>query len=582
MKELQESVAEISTSNKAAKQDRDKYKDDVGDCPDSEQLAAEILAELKRNGVTVNHKTANKNIMAGTNTGKYIETEFDINGQSGTEEGFGEENAEAIERNTGNSEAESTLLQIIKPPENTSEAQETLMENAQLGLSNTNTNLTLNSSSFQGQHRFDLQINKNSTMDKAESAKQAQVTIQIIPHNISLQLGNSVHDPLLGLDLHNVAAIIQNSDSTVIQQRPQPALAIVHETASNDKNSTPVTQINKDDTDTEADRDLEPDANATLHEEQNYVNGTSAYNQSENSDIAHSTEAHGSGILFAKNNEEIMRNYSSKVSEPPHNPAITILVTNEETNENLSITVIKKNGSTDVTHLSETNLLTNHSSYNSSHSGQTFNISDKEHVKTDGTISVTDIAHVALKNVTEANSNNTATVSEVQVTDPLKRITELNIHEGKGNLTTEEFWQVLQLAKKQLDKHAKNDTMTVNNLITFTQNSSENQDREWEKAKPAMLFSTDAIQNLVSAMNNTEDRHYDVQRHKYLSRLQELATELVSRENGSFEMTDYFNFTNTTDEIRNVTSDEGKNEETDKKIPYKEADITAMEERRNA
>jgi hypothetical protein len=305
---------------------------------------------------------------------------------------------------------------------------------------------------------------------------------------------------------------------------------------------------------------LEPDANATLHEEQNYGNGTSAYKQSENSDVAHSTETHRGGILVARNNEEIIRNYSSKVSEPPQNPAISILVTNEEKNENLSITVIKKNGNTDVTHLSETNPLTNHSSYISSHSGQTFNISDKEQVKTDGTISVTNIIHVALQNVTESNSNNTAAVSEVQVTDPLKRITELNVHEGKGNLTVEEFWRVLQLAKKQLDKHGKNDTMTVNNLTTFTQNSSENRDPERAQHKPSMLFSTDAIKNLVSAMNDTEDRHYDIQRHQYLSRLQDLATELVSRANGSFEITDYFNFTNTTDEMRAVTSDDGNNE----------------------
>ncbi|XP_023704622.1 uncharacterized protein LOC111862963 isoform X3 [Cryptotermes secundus] len=559
LQELQESVAEISTSNKAAKQERDKYKDDVGDCPDSEQLVVEILAELKRNGITINHKTAKENTMAETNTGKDIEIEFDRNDLSGTEEGFGEENAEAIVRNTGNSEAESTLLQIIKPPENVSEAEETLMENAELGLSTRNTNLTLNSSSFQGQHRFDLQINKNSTMDEAERAKPAQVMIQIIPHNISLQLGNSIRDPLLGLNLHNVAAVIQNSDSTVIQQRSQPDLATVHETASSDKNSTYVTQINKDDTDTEADRDLEPDANA-LYEEQNYINGTSAHNQSEKSDVADRTEAHRSGILVARNNEEITRNYSSKVSEPPQNPAITILVTDKEKNENLSITVIKKNRSNDVTHLSETNLPTNHSSYNSSHRGQTFNISDKEHIKTYGTISVTNITHTALNSVTESNSNNTATVSEGPVTDPLKRITELNVREGKGNLTIEEFWRVLQLAKKQLDEHGKNDTMTVNNLITFTQNSNENRDPEQVKHKPSMLFSTDAIKNPVSAMNDTEDQHYDVQRHEYLSRLQDLATELASRANGSFEVKDYFNFTNTTDEISDVTSDEGNNE----------------------
>jgi hypothetical protein len=559
LQELQESVAEISTSNTAAKQDRDKYRDDVGDCPDSEQLAAEISAELKRQGVTVNHKIKKENIMAETNTDKDTETEVDRKGSSGAEEGFGEETAEETERNTENSEVESTLLEIIKPPENISEVDEISMENVQLGTSSTNTNLTLNSSSFQGQHRFDLQTNKNSTMDKVERVKPAQVTIQIIPHNISLQLGNNDHDQLLGLDLHNFAAIIQNSDSTV-NQRSQAALAFVHKTPSND-NNTHVTQINTYDRDAEVDGNLEPDVNATLHEEIKYINGTFTYNQSKNSGVSHSTEIHSGGILVARNNEEIMRNKSPKVSEPPHIPAITILVTNKEKTENLSITEIKKNGSSDgFPQLSDNNLLTSHSSHNSSHSDQTFNISDKEHVKTDGTISTTNLTHAALENVTESNSNNTGAVSEVQATGPLKRIMDLNTHEGKGNLTIQDFWRDLQLAKKQLDKNGKNDTLMVNNLITFTQNSSENEDPEWVKHTPSTLFSTDAIQNLVSAMNDTEDRNYDIQRQQYLSRLQELATELVSRTNGSsVEISDYFNLTNTTDEIRDVTSDEGNN-----------------------
>jgi hypothetical protein len=545
LQELQESVVEISTSNIAAKQDRDKYKDDVGDCPDSEQLAVEILAELKRKGVTVHHKITKANIITETNTGKDIESDVDRNYLFGAEEGFGEETAEETERNTGKSEAESTLLQIIKPPENTSEIDAILTENIQLGSSTTNTNLTINSSSINGQHRSDLEVNKNSTMDRSERVNPEHVTIQITPHNISLQLGKNDHD------LHNFAAIIQNSDLTVVQQRSQPALAVVPEIDSNDKNNTRVTQIYKDDTDTEVDTDLEPEANATLHEELNYINGTFAYNQSENSDAAHSTDIQSSGILVVRNNDEIMRNYSSKVSEPAHNPAITILVTNKKTNENLSITVIKQNGSTDTAQLSETNILANHSSYNKNHSGQTFNISDKEYDKKDSTISTA--------NMTESSSNNTDAASEIQVTDPLKGTTELGNHEQKGNITIEEFWRVLQLAKKQLDKDGKNNTLTVNDPITFTQNSSENQDLERAKHKLSTLFNTDAIQNLVSAVNNTEDRNYDIVRQRYLSRLQELATELVSRANGSFETTDYFSFTNTTDEIRDVTSDEGNN-----------------------
>jgi hypothetical protein len=532
LQELQEAVVEISTSNTPAKQNRDKDKDDTGDCPDSEQLAAEILAELKRKSVTVSHKITKENIMAETNIGKDTEGAAGRNNLFGAEEGFEEETAEETERNMGNSRADLTLLQTVKLADNTSEVDEILTDDVQLGSSTTGTNLTMNTSSIQGQHRFDLQIQKNST-DKA-----AQVTIQIIPHNISLQLGNSDHDPLLGLDLDNFAAIIQNSDSTVIQQRSQPTLAVVHKTVSNDKNNTHVTHINKDDT--EIDRDLEPDANATLHEELNYTNGTFAYNQSEKSDVAHS-----SGILFARDNEEITRNYLSKISKPPHNPAITILVTNEKKNENLSITVFKENGSSDGARLPEANLPSNHSSYNKSHSGQ---------------ISITNITHASLKNITESSSNNTDAVSEVQVT-------ELSNHDGKGNLTTEEFWRVLQLAKEQLDKNGKNDTLTANNAISFTQNNSGSEDPEQAKHKLSALFSTDTIQNLVTAMNDTEDRNYDIQRQRYLSRLQELATELVSRSNGSFETTDYFNFTNTTHEIRDPTLDEGNNKYTDEKDP---------------
>jgi hypothetical protein len=548
LQELQESVVEISTSNIAAKQDRDKYKDDVGDCPDSEQLAVEILAELKRKGVTVNRKTTKENIIAETNTGKDIESEVDRNDLFGAEEGFGEETAEETERNTANSETESVQLQIIKPPENTSEVDEILMENVRPGSSTTNTNLTINSSSTQGQHRFDLQVYKNSTTDGAERVNPAHVTIQIIPRNISLQLGKSDHDPLLGLDLHNFAAIIQNSDSTVIQQRSQPTLAVVHETGSNDKNNTRVTQTYKDETDTEVDVELGPDVNATLHGELNYINGTFVYNQSENSDVAHGTDIQSSGKLAVRN-EEILRNSSSKTSEPSHNPAITILVANEKINGNLSITVIKQNGSTDTAQLPETNIPANHSSYNKNHSGQNFNISDKEYVKTDGTISTA--------NIIESSSNSTDAASQVPVTGPLKRTVELGDHEEKGNITIGEFWRVLQLAKRQLDNNGKNDTLTVNDPITFTQNSSGNQDPERAKHTVSTIFSTDAIQNLVSATNDTEDRNYGIQRQRYLSRLQELATELVSRANGS---SDDLSFTNTTDEIRDITSDEGKSE----------------------
>ena len=64
MQELQESIREVPLNNAAVK--HDKY--DTVDCPDSEQLAVEILAELKRREVTVNHQITKEDMKPETET----------------------------------------------------------------------------------------------------------------------------------------------------------------------------------------------------------------------------------------------------------------------------------------------------------------------------------------------------------------------------------------------------------------------------------------------------------------------------------------------------------------------------------
>jgi len=557
LQELQELITEMSTINAVARQDRDKYKDDTEDCTDNEQTAVAILTHMKRKGVTINHNVTNENVTAETNRGRDTETEVDKNYMFGAKEGFGEETVNETERNTVSKEVESTLLQILESPANTSEEEndedEVLMEGEKHGLSIADTNPTLNSSSFQRQHRFNLQTNKNSTTDKAESVKPAQVTIQIIPHNINLQLGNNDHhDQLLGLDLHNFAAIIQNSDSTVNQLRP-PTLTIVHATASNHKNNTNVTQINTGDRDVGIDDNLQPNVNATSLEELNYINGTFAYNQSQNSDIAHNTEVQGSGVTVTSNNEEIKGSYSkahSNVSQVPQTYAIS-LTKNQDKNENLPTGEIKENKSSDVDHQTKNTL---HSNYNSSPNGQIFNTSERDHITTNGTISLANIINVTLKNVTKSNTNYTEVVSDIQLPAPLKRFMELNAHEGRDNLTLQNFWRDL-LARNKLGQNGT--SVFLSNFSAFTQNNSENQDIAQVKHKVSTLFSTNTTQNLESALNDTEDTNYGIQQQQYLNRLQELATELVNRKDGSaLEIADHFQFVNTTDEIRRAISEE--------------------------
>jgi formiminotetrahydrofolate cyclodeaminase len=534
LQELQESIGEVPINNAVAKQE--KY--DTVDCPDSEHLAVEILAELKRRGVTVNHKITKENINPHTETDKDNDTD-----SNGAEELFGEEANEEIERNTENKQGESTVLQILQSPKNTSEEEDIhndmLKEGMHYGSSTANTNLTLNSSSFQRGHRFDLQTNKNSTTEKAESINPAQVAIKLIPHNINLQLGENSDGQVLEHDWNNIVAIIQSSDSTVTQQGQQPTFAIIHATSSNDKSKINVTQINTDNTD----KHLQPNVNATLHGELNYINRTFAYNQSENSDATHSTEVYDSEDTAARNNEEMKSNYhSSDATQVPLAPALSPLITNPHKGGHSQT---NQRSSSDVANISRNTVLVSHSRYNSSPSGQIFNISEQEHILPN----TTNVTHIS-----ELNSNNTEAASKVQVPSPLTRLMELYTREGKINLTLQDFWRDL------MAKNNKNHTSVINDFITFSQNSSESEDTALDKHKPSALFNTDTIQHLLSALNDTENNSYDAQRQQYLIKLQELATDLVSRKDGpALDTTDHFKFANTTDDSKEATGKEGNN-----------------------
>jgi len=538
LQELQESIGEVPINNAVVK--HDKY--DTVDCPDSEQLTVEILAELKRRGLTVTHQITKEHIKPETEIDKDTDTEVDKNDSYGAEELFGEEANEETEQNTDNRQAEPTMLQIL--PNNTSEEgdvhNEKLNESLNHGSSTVNTNLTLNSSSFQRHHRFDLQTNKNSTKEKAESIKPARVAIHVIPQNINLQVGENSGGQVLEHDWNNIAAIIQTSDSTVTQHGPQSTFAIIHATASNDKNKINVTQISTDN----KDKPLQPNVNATLHGELNYVNGTFAYYQSENSDVTHSTEVYDSDDTAASYHEEMnSNNHSSDDTQVPMDPALSPLITNPHKGEHSQPNQLS---SSDVAaHISGSTLLISHSKYNSSPSGQIFNNSQQEHIMPN----TTNITHIS-----ELNPNNTEAATVVQVTNPLTRLLELYSHEGKINLTLLDFWRDL------MAKNTNNHTSVINDLITFSKNNSENDDTALVNHKPSALINTDTIQNLLSALHETAKNSYDAQRQQYLTKLQELAMELVSRKDGpAFDTTDNFQFANTTDDSREATANEGNN-----------------------
>ena len=111
-------------------------------------------------------------------------------------------------------------------------------------------------------------------------------------------------------------------------------------------------------------------------------------------------------------------------------------------------------------HISSSPLLISHSNYNSSSSDQIFNISEQEHMP-----NTTNITHIL-----ELNPNNTKAATEVQVSILLTRLTEFYSHEGKTNLTLLDLWTDL------MTKNTNNHTSVINDLITFSQNNSENED----------------------------------------------------------------------------------------------------------
>lgn len=538
MQELQESIGEVPINNATAKQD--KY--DTADCPDSEQLAVEIFAQLKRRGVIVNHETTKEHTNPETETEKDTDTEVDKNDAYGAEELFGEETNEETERNTDNSQAE-TKLQILDSPKNKSEEEniqnEMLREGIHHGSSTADTNVTSNSSSFQRHHRFDLQTNKNSTIEKAESIKPAQVAIQIIPHNINLQMGENSDRQVLERDWNNIVAIIDSSDSTVTQQEPQATFAIIHAISSNDKSKINVTQINMDNDD----KHLQTNVNATLHGELHYINRTFAYNLSENSDETHITEVYSSEDTAARNNEEMKSNYHySDATQVPLTPALSPLITKPHKGEH---SLTNQRSSSDVANVSGNTFLISHSRFNSSSNSQIFNISEQEHILPN----TTNVTHVS-----KWNPNNTEAASDVQAPSALTGLTELYTHEGKINLTLQDFWRDL------MEKNNNNYTSVINDFITFSQNNSENEDTALDKHKPSALLNAYTIQNLLSTLSDTERNSYNAQRQQYLIKLHELATELLSRKDGpALDTADHFKFANTTDDSREATAKEGNN-----------------------
>jgi hypothetical protein len=290
------------------------------------------------------------------------------------------------------------------------------------------------------------------------------------------------------------------------------------------------------------DKHLQPNVNATIHGEMNYDNGTFANNHSENSDVIHSTEVYDSDDTAARNHEEVKSNYhSSDATRVPLAPASPPLITNPHKGAHSQPNQI----SIDVAaHISDSTLLISHSKYNSHPSGQIFNVSEQEHIMPNTTNTT---------NISELNPNNTEAAMEVQVSNPLTRLIELYSHEGKINLTLLDFWRDL------MTKYTNNHTSVINDLITFSQNNSENEDTEMVKHKSPALINTDTIQNLLSALQQTAKNNYDAQRQQYLTKLQELSTELVSRKDGTAVDINHFQFANTTDDSTEATANEGNN-----------------------
>ncbi|XP_069674236.1 putative leucine-rich repeat-containing protein DDB_G0290503 isoform X2 [Periplaneta americana] len=530
LQELQDSVSELSTTNVAAKHDAEKYRDDVMECPESEQIAVEIIDELQRKGITFTQITANRS--GTTQIGKRKTMDSDDRYFFGGEDGFGEEPTEDTD------ETESAQFRTFKSNESMSEEEnsedENFLEGTRLQTSVTGINLPTNASTFQRQHRFDLQANKSSSTNK--TSKSPEVTIQIIPHNVDLQSARNGQNQLFGLGLHQFAAIIQDSDVNGSGQRSQPMLTIVHAISQNGENNTEILQRNLDNSDTEVHERIKPNVNASLPSELHYINGTFAYNQSENSDL--SLKDHGNGFVSTGSDPDLKSNVTESNNQVsvgiPQIPATSLLIIRQEESND---TAEGRNRSIDE--ISQ-NIVLSPNITDNAQNGQ------KQSSRQDTIIS-TNTSNVA--NITHPEN-----VTETQIPELLKRLMEL-YNKQENNQTLGDFWKNL-LEKRQFEQNGTHIAKYGGNM---TQNNTSNQEEIRRKQSSTALFNIDfqTIQNLVSALNKTEDGTYEIQRQQYLSRLQELAMDLVNRNEDSVLST------NVTDRKPDISSAERNSQQLD-------------------
>ncbi|PSN41261.1 hypothetical protein C0J52_14349, partial [Blattella germanica] len=205
LQEVLDSIAQVARTSKESHNFRAS-----SECPDNEQIALEILAEIQR-----------KQLRPLMNN-----TEFDD-----TDEGFGEE--------SDNENYFESDFQVEHERENITENK---IKNSSME----------NIPAFQLQHRFDVQTSRSDDVNGTP-----QVMIEIIPDRTKLQsnrtedeLEHVVRDSeesLFGFDLQNVAAIIHDTDSGEDEKRQKPILAIVHTILQTGENNTHIKK-NLDDT----------------------------------------------------------------------------------------------------------------------------------------------------------------------------------------------------------------------------------------------------------------------------------------------------------------------------------------------
>ena len=97
----------------------------------------------------------------------------------------------------------------------------------------------------------------------------------------------------------------------------------------------------------------------------------------------------------------------------------------------------------------------------------------------------------------------------------LKNILELYISDKKYNISDENMWRTL------IEKLQKSLNGTTEGEVNF----SEENKMKPKPAIPPFITDSDELQSIITALNNTEN----VQPQQYLKRLQELATELVTK-----------------------------------------------------